>query len=284
MVLFSFGSPLPQSQLVSLHWEANLKITMSPSKSETGLRSCTYAVQVKLDPESGEEQILMEAPEGGSNWRVVELRPVSEEFADPSPPKSTSTSDPTAGPYAQEANEPVVPEENPPKTLMEWAVLILNTPNPTLSSVPVHAFRTDTITSIGNKVAHPPAPPAQPPRETGKRKNRAVMLHASANIEQWAIDLAWDIIARFGAIHKDLPPAFFSDFSKVALDEGKHFSLLRARLDSLSTPHGSLPVHASFWESASHTSASLLSRFAIIHLVHEAHGPDVNPKTIEKFS
>ncbi|KAE9395607.1 DUF455-domain-containing protein [Gymnopus androsaceus JB14] len=54
------------------------------------------------------------------------------------------------------------------------------------------------------------------------------------------------------------------DFSKVALNEGKHCSLLRARLDSLSTPYGSLPVHASLWESASHTSASLLFRLAII--------------------
>ncbi|KAE9390391.1 DUF455-domain-containing protein [Gymnopus androsaceus JB14] len=42
-------------------------------------------------------------------------------------------------------------------------------------------------------------------------------------------------------------------------------------------------VHASLWESASHTSASLLSRLAIIHLIHEARGLDVNPKTIEKF-
>ncbi|KAE9387710.1 DUF455-domain-containing protein [Gymnopus androsaceus JB14] len=126
------------------------------------------------------------------------------------------------------------------------------------------------------QVTHPPVPPAQPPREThmnyvepgkiqsGKRKNRAVMLHALVNIEQWGIDLAWDSIARFGPMHKDLPLAFFSDFSKVALDKGKHFSLLRARLDSLSTPYGSLPVHASLWESASHTSASLLFRLAII--------------------
>ncbi|KAE9390401.1 hypothetical protein BT96DRAFT_1064536 [Gymnopus androsaceus JB14] len=174
---------------------------LKTGKSETGLRTCTYAIQVKLDPESGEEQILMKAPEGGTNWRVVELRPVSKEFADPPPPKSTSTNG-AAGPYAQEANEPVVPEEKPPKTLMEWAVLILNMPNPTLkvehTRYEVHAFRTGTITSIGNKGAHPPVPPAQPPRETymnyvepgkiqsGKRKNRAVMLHALANIEQWA--------------------------------------------------------------------------------------------------
>ncbi|KAF9077822.1 hypothetical protein BDP27DRAFT_1311720 [Rhodocollybia butyracea] len=275
---------------------------LKTGKSETGLKTCTYAVQIKLDPITSEEQIWMEAPLGGTSWRVVELRPVSEEFADPPPLPSDPASsliDGTVAPYAQATAEPIVPTENPPKTLMEWAVLILNTANPTLkverTRYAVHAFRTGTITTVGNKVAHPPVPPPQPPRETymnivepgkiqsGKRKNRAVMLHALANIEQWAVDLAWDIMARFGPMHKDLPPAFFSDFTKMALDESKHFSLLRARLSSFSTPYGSLPVHASLWESASLTSRSLLSRLAIIHLVHEARGLDVNPKTIEKF-
>lgn len=44
-----------------------------------------------------------------------------------------------------------------------------------------------------------------------------------------------------------------------------------------------MPVHASLWESATVTSHSLLSRLAIIHLVHEARGLDVNPATIERF-
>ncbi|KIK52045.1 hypothetical protein GYMLUDRAFT_50115 [Collybiopsis luxurians FD-317 M1] len=274
---------------------------LKTGKSETGLRTCTYAVEVKFDPDSHQDQIWMEAPEGGKNWRIVELRPVSEEFADqpPSPPNPSTKSDTTVAPYAQETTGPVVPDIDPPKTLMEWAVLILNTPNPTLkverTRYAVHAYRTGAILSIGHKVTSPPIPPAQPPRETymnivdpgkiqsGKRKNRAVMLHALANIEQWAIDLAWDIMVRFGPMHKDLPPAFFSDFAKMALDESKHFSLLHARLASLATPYGSLPVHASLWDSATLTSKSLLSRLAIIHLVHEARGLDVNPKTIEKF-
>ncbi|KAJ3976915.1 hypothetical protein EV361DRAFT_958287 [Lentinula raphanica] len=275
---------------------------LKTGKSDTGLRTCTYAVKIKTDPETGEEQIWMEAPDGGKHWRVVELRPVSEEFADPPMSSENTSLQPADGlidPQVQEATEPVVPEQNPPQTLMEWAVLILNTPNPTLkverTRYAVHAFRTGTIKSIGHKVAHPPVPPARPSREiymkivepgkiqSGKRRNRAVMLHALANIEQWAIDLAWDIMVRFGPMHKDLPPAFFSDFSKMALDESKHFSLLRARLAAFSTTYGSLPVHASLWDSAALTSRSLLSRLAIIHLVHEARGLDVNPKTIEKF-
>lgn len=110
-------------------------------------------------------------------------------------------------------------------------------------------------------------------------------------------------MARFGATHPNLPPAFFSDFSKMALDESKHLyvslqqrllllnlspthsSLLTSRLSAISpsTPYGSMPVHASLWESASATEDSLRSRLAIIHLVHEARGLDVNPGTIERF-
>lgn len=44
-----------------------------------------------------------------------------------------------------------------------------------------------------------------------------------------------------------------------------------------------IAVHAGLWDSALETSHSLLSRLAIIHLVAEARGLDVNPMTIEKF-
>ena len=46
---------------------------LTTGKSDTGLRACTYAVEVK-----GDGCVYMEAPEDGTNWRVVELRPVSE--------------------------------------------------------------------------------------------------------------------------------------------------------------------------------------------------------------
>jgi uncharacterized ferritin-like protein (DUF455 family) len=91
------------------------------------------------------------------------------------------------------------------------------------------------------------------------------------------------MIARFGPRHKDLPPAFFADWAKVALDESKHFSLLTGRLRDLGLAYGTLPVHAALWDSASETSHSLRSRLAIIHLVHEARGLDVNPGTISRF-
>ena len=62
----------------------------------------------------------------------------------------------------------------------------------------VHLFRTGQLKSIGHRSSSAPRPPDIPPREeafarntvdpgkVGKRKNRAVMLHALANIEQWA--------------------------------------------------------------------------------------------------
>jgi uncharacterized ferritin-like protein (DUF455 family) len=46
-----------------------------------------------------------------------------------------------------------------------------------------------------------------------------------ANIEQWAIDLSFDILSRFSHIEfpdkTTLPKEFFDDFIKVASDEAK---------------------------------------------------------------
>lgn len=94
---------------------------------------------------------------------------------------------------------------------------------------------------------------------------------------------SWDIVARFGPSNPDLPHQFYTDFTKVALDESKHFSLLSARLVSLGSFYGSQPIHAALWESATSTANSLAARLAIIHLVHEARGLDVNPNTIARF-
>jgi len=69
----------------------------------------------------------------------------------------------------------------------------------------------------------------------------------------------------------------------MALDEAKHFTLLSNRLNQLGAQYGSLPIHSSLWQSATATADQLLARLAIIHLVHEARGLDVNPVTISKF-
>uniref|UniRef100_A0A7M5XHM3 Uncharacterized protein n=1 Tax=Clytia hemisphaerica TaxID=252671 RepID=A0A7M5XHM3_9CNID len=58
----------------------------------------------------------------------------------------------------------------------------------------------------------------------GTLESRVAMIHSLANIEQWAIDLSWDVMGRFSTVKindKPLPMEFFDDFIKVADDEAK---------------------------------------------------------------
>lgn len=66
-----------------------------------------------------------------------------------------------------------------------------------------------------------------------------------------------------------MPREFFTDFVKIARDEGRHFTLLAARLEELGTYYGALPAHDGLWDSALETSKSLLARLAVEHCVHE---------------
>ncbi|XP_016551825.1 uncharacterized protein LOC107851354 isoform X2 [Capsicum annuum] len=91
-----------------------------------------------------------------------------------------------------------------------------------------------------------------------------------------------DIIARFGK-QQAMPRDFFTDFVKVAQDEGRHFTLLAARLKELGSFYGALPAHDGLWDSAIATSKDLSARLAIEHCVHEARGLDVMPTTISRF-
>ncbi|KAF9512276.1 hypothetical protein BS47DRAFT_1486376 [Hydnum rufescens UP504] len=100
-----------------------------------------------------------------------------------------------------------------------------------------------------------------------------------------ALVSTWDLRVRFRNIKIDghpLPQQFFSDFTKVAEDEAKHFSLLR-RIEELGSFYGAQSVHAGFWEAGRETAHSLSAHLCIIHPVHEARGLDVNPPTVAKF-
>ena len=66
-----------------------------------------------------------------------------------------------------------------------------------------------------------------------------------------------------------MPIEFFDDFVQVAEDEGRHFSLLAARLEAIGSHYGALPGHDGLWESAEETSNSLRARLAVEHCVHE---------------
>jgi uncharacterized ferritin-like protein (DUF455 family) len=138
-------------------------------------------------------------------------------------------------------------------------------------------------------VAAPPLRPARPdrpllcsPRDMPKRRRfgspagRAALLHALAHIELNAIDLAWDMIARFA--ETGLPCAFFDDWTGVAAEEARHFMLLSARLGDFGARYGDLPAHDGLWEAAAATAGDLLARLAVVPLVLEARGLDVTPE------
>jgi uncharacterized ferritin-like protein (DUF455 family) len=118
-------------------------------------------------------------------------------------------------------------------------------------------------------------------RSGGSIAGRVALLHALAHIELNAIDLAWDIVARFAAV--DLPRAFFDDWASVAAEEAEHHALLAARLAEFGATYGDLPAHDGLWEAASATAHDLLARLAVVPLVLEARGLDVTPAMIERL-
>jgi uncharacterized ferritin-like protein (DUF455 family) len=147
-----------------------------------------------------------------------------------------------------------------------------------------------TFADAGNppaRPARPERPALLPPREMPKRKaggnaeKRIALLHALAHIELNAIDLAWDIIARFATAAT--PREFLEDWIKVGEEEAIHFSLLEARLKELGASYGDLPAHDGLWQAAEETAHDLLARLAIVPLVLEARGLDVTPATIADF-
>jgi uncharacterized ferritin-like protein (DUF455 family) len=140
---------------------------------------------------------------------------------------------------------------------------------------------------IGHAVPPPrPARPERPllrsPKEMPRRRafgsptGRIALLHALAHIELNAIDLAWDIVARFSG--ETLPREFFDDWAGVASEEALHFELLVRRLADFGASYGDLSAHDGLWESAAATSDDLLARLAVVPLVLEARGLDVTPQ------
>eukprot|EP01130_Rhizamoeba_saxonica_P014425 TRINITY_DN6301_c0_g1_i1.p1 TRINITY_DN6301_c0_g1~~TRINITY_DN6301_c0_g1_i1.p1 ORF type:complete len:279 (-),score=50.72 TRINITY_DN6301_c0_g1_i1:851-1687(-) len=184
-------------------------------------------------------------------------------------------------------------------SLVENAILVLSTPD------------TDTKSSYTLKIAKlwrdgrihnifpgtPVPPPTHPGRPDhieilephlmpkrgrgGTLANRIAMIHALVHIESVAIDLSWDIIARFQ--NENFPREFYDDWVKVAEDEAKHYAMLSTRIKEMGSHYGALPAHDGLWESAIRTADSILARLAIEHMVHEARGLDVTPKTIARL-
>ncbi len=185
------------------------------------------------------------------------------------------------------------------KTLTEMAVEVLETANGRAKTAlsREHAARWFAHRDAGNMLtigkASPPLRPARPdrpelldPRDVPKRKpgspeGRIALLHAVAHIELNAVDLHWDLIARFGDV--EMPPGFYDDWVKAADEESKHFNLVSDCLEAHGSHYGALPAHAGMWRAAEDTVNDPMGRLAVVPMVLEARGLDVTPGMIEIF-
>lgn len=181
-------------------------------------------------------------------------------------------------------------------SLREAAVRVLLTADAADKAAAAQALRARwdagliRLSADGPEMPRRPARPARPellppgamPKRgrAGSARSRFAMLHALAHIELNAIDLAVDMAGRWGT---GMPPAFASDWLKVADDEARHFGLLAGLLAEAGGAYGDLPAHDGLWEAAEATHGSLEARLAIVPQVLEARGLDVTPAMIARF-
>ncbi len=125
------------------------------------------------------------------------------------------------------------------------------------------------------------APREMPRRRPGSAQGRKALLHAVAHIELNAVDLHWDMIARFTAT--PMPLAFYDDWVRTADEEARHFRLLNDCLLARGGFYGELPAHAQMWHAAQDTAGDLLARLAVAPMILEARGLDVTPPMIDLF-
>ncbi len=184
-------------------------------------------------------------------------------------------------------------------SLAEMAVEVLTTADGRAKTAlsRTHAARWRAARDAGEAIpigsAAPPLRPARPekpellsPRDVPRRRpgspeGRVALLHAVAHIELNAVDLHWDIIARFTDV--SMPPGFYDDWVKAADEESKHFNLMCDCLEALGSHYGALPAHAGMWRAAEDTADDLMGRLAVVPMVLEARGLDVTPGMIDIF-
>ena len=186
-----------------------------------------------------------------------------------------------------------------PETLSDMAVEVLTTADGRAKTAlsRAHAKTWFDARAAGRDIpvgtASPPLRPARPekpelldPRDVprrrpGSEKGRIAILHAVAHIELNAVDLHWDIIARFSDVK--MPTGYFDDWVKAADEESKHFNLICDCLEANGSFYGDLPAHAGMWRAAEDTATDFMGRLAVVPMVLEARGLDVTPGMIEIF-
>ena len=184
-------------------------------------------------------------------------------------------------------------------SLAGWAVAVLTTADGRaktalsrqLAAAWFAARAAGTAPAIGNgspppRPDRPPTPDLLAPRDVPRRRpgtpeGRIALLHAVAHIELNAVDLHWDIIARF--TDHPMPLGFYDDWVQAADDEAKHFNLLADCLEALGSHYGAMPAHAFMWQAAEDTATDLHGRLAVVPMVLEARGLDVTPGMIDLF-
>ncbi len=186
-----------------------------------------------------------------------------------------------------------------PSSLLAASVCVLEAAAP--SEKTAAAERADRLREAGaplGETASPPDRPARPakpalvpPGEVPRRKlgspeGRAALLHAVAHIEFNAIDLAFDMAARFAPAMaaEGLDAAEFAgDWVRIGGEEARHFAMIAGRLEALGGVYGDLPAHDGLWEAAEETAGDVLARLVIAPLILEARGLDVTPDMMDRL-
>ena len=70
-----------------------------------------------------------------------------------------------------------------------------------------------------------------PRRKPGTAKDRAARLHGIAHIEFNAVDLHWDMVARFAGA--ETPAGVFDDWVRAGDAEARHFTRLSERREGM---------------------------------------------------
>jgi uncharacterized ferritin-like protein (DUF455 family) len=140
--------------------------------------------------------------------------------------------------------------------------------------------------AMPDRPARPDAPELLPPnrmpkRKSGSERGRIALIHALTHIEFVAIDLAFDMVGRFGGA---FPRGFTDDWMQVGADEAMHFALLDRRLKQLGSHYGALPAHDGLWDAAAETAHDVIARLAVVPMMLEARGLDVTPGMIGRFT
>ena len=185
--------------------------------------------------------------------------------------------------------------DQPCPSLQHYAIAIVKTRCPQQKVILAHEAAKawhagDLLASLSSVEPHLPVQPGRPdkplllsPREMPKRKagsqtGLVALIHALVHIELNAIDMAFDLIARWS--DSSLPVEFLDEALKIGVEEAQHFEMINAHLEELGVCYGDLPAHGNLWDAVIQTSHGLLARLAIVPLVLEARGLDVSPRMI----